>query len=72
MNLHKLNFSKLKQFPNGTHFYQEVNHYCSEMEVTHKYIVIENFTDNEEEFDYDYIECKYLINELNNLQFYLN
>jgi hypothetical protein len=70
MNKHELKYDKLKKLKSDT-MYQEVNYFCPDTEQIHKYIVISDFSDNED-FDYDYIECKYLISELDHTEFYLN
>jgi hypothetical protein len=69
MNLQQLNYDKLKKLKSDT-MYQEVNYFCHEEKQFHKYIVICNFSEDEN-FDYDYIECQHLINELNHTEFYL-
>ena len=70
MNLHRLDYSKLKKL-NSEVMYQEVNHFCIHEGVTHKYIVILNFSEDES-FDYDYVECRYLISELDKTEFFTN
>tara|TARA_R100001079_G_scaffold63450_1_gene32856 strand:+ start:148 stop:357 length:210 start_codon:yes stop_codon:yes gene_type:complete len=69
MNVHSLDYTKLKKLSSDT-MYQKVDYICPYENKLLKYIVILDFS-SDDNFDYDYVECKYLTRELENTKFYL-